>query len=127
MAADKPFEMTTDWQMAVACNSHENGSFIGQTDSFNFERGNEELTLEGPSLEFIWCGSAEQRELLIEAESFDCKRICEWVGNWCWDSCHISNNDFLKILTLLATKGYSPTTGNTELFSFYKSISERAD
>ena len=119
-------QLTTDWQMAVACNSHENGSFAGQSDSFNFERGDEELTLEGPNLEFTWAESLEQSHLWIEGESFKCKRIREWVGNWCWDSCQISNYDFLRILTLLATKGYGPTMGNVELFSFYESILERA-
>ena len=124
---NRPFEMTTGWQMAVACNSHENGSFAGQSDSFNFVRGDEELTLEGPDLEFIWVESlGEQSHLLIDGEGFGCNRIREWVGNWCWDSCHIANNDFLKILILLATKGYAPTTGNAELFSFYESILERA-
>ena len=123
-----PFETTIDWEMAVACNSHENGSFAGQSDSFNFVRGDEELTLEGPDLEFIWAESPVQSQchLLIECEVFECKQIREWVGNWCWDSCHISNNEFLKILMLLATKGYAPTTGSAELFSFYESILERA-
>ena len=123
-----PFE-TTDWQMAVACNSHENGSFAGKSDSFNFERGDEELTLEGPDLGFTWVESSEPNmpsHLLIDGEGFGCKRIREWVGNWCWDSCHIANNDFLKILMLLATKGFTPTMGNAELFSFYESILERA-
>ena len=120
-------QLATDWQMAVACNSHENGSFAGKSDSFNFVRGDEELTLEGPDLKFIWAGTPVRiHRLWIEDESFKCKRVREWFGNWCWDSCYISNNDFLRILTLLATKGYGPTVGNTELFSFYESILERA-
>jgi len=124
---NSPFETTTDWQMAVACNSHENGSFSGKSDSFNFVRGGEDLTLEGPDLDFIWVESIEgQSQVLIDDEIFECNRIRKWVGNWCWDSCHISNYDFLRILTLLATKGYGPTMGNVELFSFYESISERA-
>ena len=122
-------QLTTDWQMAVACNSHENGSFAGQSDSFNFVRGDEELTLEGPTVKFAWVESPEPTmpsHLLIACEAFKCKRIREWVGRWCWNSCRISNNDFLKILMFLATEGYTPTMGNAELFSFYKSISERA-
>ena len=117
------------WKMSVACNSHENGSFTGQSGSFNFERDDEELTLEGPDVEFIWAespGPIVPSHLLIGGEIFECNRIREWVGNWCWDSCDIANNDFLRILVFLAARGYTPTIGSTELFSFYELIQERA-
>lgn len=109
-----------------ACNDHRNGSFAHEITAVEFRCGDHHLSLmsRGYPAYFEWF---EPYKCIVGGQMVECSRICQWVGNWCWDSCLTSKEYVRLIAQQLAQRDWVHESGSQLMWDWFESVREEVD
>ena len=96
--------MTENVLVSFACNDPKSGRFTGRFDAFELEVDGDRICLisfgDGISIKH------SDHQLRVGHLRITYTHFTEWLGNWCWDGFHISNENAARILNYLRKHGF---------------------
>ena len=109
--------------LELACNQDNSGIFMGAFDALilNDRDGERLIEMDGPEIRLDYerpstLTKCKFSRLLLGKLKINFFGMREWIGNWCWNSYSISEDNAVKVINYLLKHRWSPTEAGEDLY-----------
>jgi hypothetical protein len=99
--------------LMLCCNDPRGGLFQHWLGDATIEVRGESVELNGHRVRMAFKGGGKLRIGKVEVQPLS---FAEWVGNWCWDSATLTDEDARQVVNYLIGHGWHCTSGPVEWY-----------